>query len=269
MVKKAASSYNNNPFTIATNGLSNVFTNARGVFFLFLALSLAQFYSSPNMSEDEVKEQVNSVSAIVSGWSATDWTLAIGTAAIILLAVAMISALFGGVASYTSAQLAKGRTVSLSEAFRVAFENLWSYLWLEFLIGIKILLWTLLFIIPGIIMSIRYSLAGVAFFDDAKHLRGNAAVKESVKLTKNAWFTTYGALVLFNILTFGVISSLVNIGVVAKLYEQYQSVGDKKPKTHPLSWLTLALPFLLFIVIVAFSVFAFAIYTFLGGSFGA
>ncbi len=267
MAKTSSEPYNNNPFTIAVNGLTLVFNSARGIFFLFLGLSVAQFYSSPGSSEDEVKEQVNSIGHVVSGWSASDWALATGTIAIIVLAVAMITALFGGVTSYTSAQMAKGKNVSIGEAFHVAFERLWSYLWLQILITIKLLLWTLLFIVPGIIMSVRYSLAGVAFFDEDKHLRGNAAIKESIRLTKNAWITTYGAFTLFNLTTLYVIGNLVNIGVAATLYRQYQAVGDKKPKPHPLSWIALALPFILFVVLFTFFFFALTFLTATGFKF--
>lgn len=267
MAKASSEPYDNNPFTISVNGLTVLFNSARGIFFLFLGLSVAQFYSSPGSSEDEVKEQVNSIGHVISGWSASEWALAAGTAAIIMLAVAMIAALFGGVTSYTSAQLAKGKNVSIGEAFRVAFERLWSYLWLQILITVKLLLWTLLFIIPGIIMSVRYSLAGVAFFDEDKHLRGNAAIKESIKLTKNAWITTYAAFTLFNMITLGIISSLVTIGVAATLYRQYRAVGDKKPKAHPLSWIALALPFILFVVLFAFFFFALAFLTATGFKF--
>lgn len=257
MAKTSSEPFDNNPFTLAVNGLTTLFNTAREIFFLFLVLSVAQFYSSPNTSEKELKEQVDSVGQVITGWSATEWTLAAGTAIIIALAVAMITALFGGVSSYTSAQLAKGKQVSISEAFRVAFENLWSYLWLQILITIKLFLWTLLFIIPGIIMSVRYSLAGVAFFDDDKHLRGNAAIKESIKLTKNAWMTTFGSFALFNLITLGIIGRVINIGVAATLYRQYQAVGDKKPKTHPLSWITLALPFIMAILLFIFIVFVY------------
>jgi uncharacterized membrane protein len=170
----------------------------------------------------------------------------------------MIAALFGGVSAYTSAKLAQGERVSIGRAFRESFERLWSFLWLQILIFVKVVLWSLLFIIPGIIMAVRYSLAGVAFFDDTKAVKGNAAIKESLRLTKNAWLTTYASNTLFNIITLGAIGNVLSIGTNAVLYKQYQASGDKKPAAHWLSWLTLVLPFailgLLFFLVILLGV---------------
>jgi hypothetical protein len=190
----------------------------------------------------------------VSGWSVHDWTLILGSGFIIGLAVVMILALVSGISAYTSYRLSLHKEVRLSEAFNIAFENLWNYLWLQIIITVKIALWTLLLVIPGIIMSVRYSLAGVVYFDEKKKLRGNAAVKESIRMTRGGWLTAYASHALFNLLTLGAISAVVSTGANAVLYKQFTQVGDKKPEAHWLSWASLIAPVVVVVLAVLVTV---------------
>lgn len=238
--------YENNPFFIATKGLNLLFDLARGVAIFLIIVAVLGFFGGFPSSTPTNDDEWNGLSSTVTAWTPSEWTFAIGGTIIVILAVLLIAALFGGVSAYTSAQIAKGKKVGFGEAFRVAFEHLWSFLWLQIIIFVKLFLWTLLLIIPGIIMAVRYSLASVAFYDDDKNLRGNAAIKESLRLTRGAWFTTFAGNTLFNLITFGIISSLVTTGSNAILYRQFDKLGDKKPAAHWLSFVTLALPFVLF-----------------------
>lgn len=253
MAKKSTSApYENNPFFVATNGISLIFDLARGVAILFLVLSvLGLFRGNWTADTQNDSEALDALSATVSGWTVETWLLVIGGVAVVTLALMLISALFGGVSAYSSYRLSRHEPVGFQEAFRVSFDNLWSFLWLQIIITVKLVLWTLLFIIPGIIMATKYSLASVVFFDDTKNMRGNTAIKESIRLTKNAWLTTFGSQSLLNFITFGVIASLVTTGVNAILYRQYQKVGDKKPAAHWLSWLALILPFTILFLFLA------------------
>ncbi|USN97065.1 MAG: hypothetical protein H6797_02640 [Candidatus Nomurabacteria bacterium] len=260
---KPHNQFENNPFFIASNGISLLANRAQPIFILFIILSTLNLFTN-SISPDPTKYSFDAVSSTIRAWSINEWIFTIESFAIIGLAVVMVSALFNGVASYTSAQLARGHKVSLQVAFRNAFENLWPYLWLQVIIFTKLLLWTLLFIVPGIIMSIRYSLAGVAFYDEKKNLRGNAAIKESIRMTKNGWITTYASNALLNILTLGVVSSIVSTGVNATLYKQFESVGNKKPQAHWLSWLTLALPFILLLALSTLVIVAALVVSILG-----
>jgi len=261
--KTSKPDYENNPFFIASSGITKFANMAQSIFVVFIALALLGLLSngfSPDVSQDSIKHAISTVSA----WSLHDWLVAIGSGSIIGLAWALISALLSGVSAYTSAMLAHGRHVSLKKAFREAFDNLWSYLWLQAIICIRLFLWSLLFIIPGVIMYFRYSLASVAFFDESKNLRGNAAINESLRLTKNGWITTYAANVLFNFLTLFAITNIITTSVNAVLYRQFDAAGDKKPQTHWLSWLTLVGPFAVLGVLVFFAATAAVIVTLLG-----
>ncbi|MCA9328081.1 hypothetical protein KDA14_06135 [Candidatus Saccharibacteria bacterium] len=253
MPKKSTSkvTYENNPFFVASNGITLLFNSARGMAVLLLVLSLINFFTNPRSSDDKPDKLWNDVVHTVTPWTVGDWALALGSGLVIGLAFIMVSSLIAGAAAHTSYKLSRGEEVKLSNAFRVAFDNLWGFIWLQLIIFVKIVLWSLLLIVPGIVMAFRYSLAGTAFFDERKNFRGNDAVKESLRLTKGAWFTTFASNMLLNLLSFGVISNVVSTGVNAVLYRQFGDLGDKKkPDAHWLSWLTLVLPFILLIFFI-------------------
>ncbi len=258
-MSKIKAKYENNPFFIATNGITLLITLAQGVAIFLIVLSLFNYIRDFTGSEPDTtpRQQVESAIATTSSYGPSEWLIATGAVFIIIAAMLLVSALLGGVSSYTSARLARGHKVKLTEAFRAAFDNVFPYLWLQIVIFVKLLLWALLFIIPAFIMAIRYSLAGVAFFDTDKQLRGNAAVKESLRLTKGAWVTTFSANALLNLLTLGVFSPLVTTAVNTVLYRQYTSLDKhEKPSAHILAWITLLLP-LVFISVLVFAALTF------------
>lgn len=250
--KKSLIKYENNPFFIAGNGITRLFDYARGVAILLLVLAVLSFLFGRTPNSGNEPQTYKEFTSTFAAWNMNEWVLAVGAGVIIGIAVLMISALFSGIASYTAYRLSKGDGVSVNEAFRAAFDNLWGYIWLQIVIFVKILLWSLLFVLPGIYFAFRYTLAGVAFFDETKNLRGNAAIKESLRMTKGAWLTTFASNTLFNILTFGILSSIITTGVNTVLYSQFDAQGDKpKPAPHWLSWVTLALPLVLFFFAVS------------------
>jgi hypothetical protein len=109
-------------------------------------------------------------------------------------------------------------------------------------------------------MAFRYSLANLSFFDDKKKFTGNAAIKDSLELTKGAWLTTFASQTFLNIITLGSIGPIVNTGSKVMLYRQFsalQQTNAPKPKAHALSWVTLGLT--LFIAIIATIFLAYAI----------
>ena len=219
--KSSSVKYENNPFFVAANVLTLLFDMARGVLIFLGVLSLLSMtFNSykPDFSQNTSwQSATHQFTQVTSNWALSDWLLAGFAIFIVTFAVAMVSALFNGVSAYTSAQLVRGKKVGLVEAFRVSFEHLWSFLWLQIIISVKLLLWTLLFVIPGIYMAFRYTLAQTAFFDEKKNLRGNAAIAESLRLTRGAWVTTFASNMLFNALTFGGFTCIISAGVNAVL----------------------------------------------------
>ena len=106
-------------------------------------------------------------------------------------------------------------------------------------------------------MSIRYSLAGVAFFE--RGLKGDAAVQASSRMVKGAWITTFAANALFNLITFGALQTVLQPGTNALLYRYLHATGEQKPPTHLLSWITfwiiLGLALLVVFVVVPLMIF--------------
>src|SRR3989344_1332873 len=275
--KSTKIAYENNPFTIATNGISALFNLAKGVAIFLIVISILGAFSgtssqsntavapSSDSSQTNSKEElqkatdkvISDINAELAKISTEEWILFGAMAFVIVLAAILFGSLLQGVGAYTAARVSRGHKVSLKEAFRETLNRIWPFVWLNIIIGVKTLLWTLLFIIPGFVMSVRYSLAKVAFFDEKKPLRGNAAVKESLALTKGAWLTTFASQVLFSIITLGMLSRLVETAAQSVLYRQLSELthnNELKPAAHPLSWFTLFLPFLLFVLLIGFVV---------------
>ncbi|HEV7951866.1 MAG TPA: hypothetical protein VGO98_00620 [Candidatus Saccharimonadales bacterium] len=244
--------FTNNPLKIAVDGVKMLFQKAP-----MLALALAILSTLGMWNSD-----FNQPTAVTeNGTPVTD--PAMDPAVIAIIAILAIIFLFGalvigsmlvGIFAYTSAELAKGREVSFMVAVRAMLDRLWSFVWLQLLIIVKVLLWALLFIVPGIIMAVRYSLANLSFFDSDKKLTGNAAIKDSIALTKGAWVTTFAAQVLPNLITLGTIRWIVDTGSKTALYRQFDELrktGRPHPEPHTLSWVTLAV--VIFLAVAAIS----------------
>lgn len=283
--KKTNTAYENNPFFVATKGIELLFSKAKSIGIALAVLMAFSFLSSlptymvpapvgqpPQSTQETTTETTTldqpSTPATVSSkseqsdkeWNefvngiknvpASVWAIV----GLIVMAVIVVATLVGfliqGAIDYTSAQIAKGKEVTLSEAFSGIFKNYWGYVWVQIVAGFKTFLWSLLFIIPGIIMSYRYSLAGVSYFD--KKLKGNGSVKHSLALTKGAWLTTFASNSLVPLLTLGAANGLFTPGTRAILYRQFEPLTAKdqpKPKAHILSWLTLMLPLAFWLLI--------------------
>lgn len=266
MSKNAAVKYENNPFYIAYNGVTLLFKSAQsiGIFAAVLAgigllgNGLSNIASVFTPYEEEPTDAATG-EAMPFVFDETTFAIiaSIGLVAVIIgLIFTLISLFLYGILEYTAAKLANDETVQLEHAFSGVWKQFPGYIWVYIIVFTKIFLWTLLFIIPGIIMSIRYSLAGVAYF--AENQRGNAAIKRSLALTKGAWFTTFAGYGLGNMITLGLATSIVNPAASTILFRQLRAVtdrGETKPPTHWLSWLTFFVPIvlaLLFIVLIVF-----------------
>jgi hypothetical protein len=167
---------------------------------------------------------------------------------LILIVVLFVFTIINGISAYAAAEASHGRMVGLKMAWRATLDRFGAFFWLQVLTGLKILLWSLLFIVPGIIMAVRYSLANIAFFD--KKLSANAALRESVALTHRSWITTFAAQMFLNVITLGVIEPLVTIGAKTTLYRQLMTYRkEDKPAPHVLSKVTLAVSIALAIIL--------------------
>lgn len=263
--------YQNNPFYIALDGLKLLFKNAQSVAILLVVLCavglVGNMVPDASYSTDDSRMFQGGMPSIEPGMIAIVAIIIATIAFAIIVFYTIVYAIMG----HTAAKLADDKTTTLDVALKDGFSNFWGFLWLIILMYIKLVLWTLLFVIPGIYMSIRYSMATVAYFAEGK--RGNDAIKRSLELTGGAWLTTFASQSLFNLMTLGVLQPLLTPGTDGVLYRQlkhYTDTKQKKPNAHWLSWFTLAL--LIGIVLLLLAVVAltgWAIYNFSTSGFGA
>lgn len=253
---QSSAPYENNPLLVATKGIELLFAKAVSVAVLFMVLIGLGFFSNVPTTfvpADESKQNSMDPRAFehqLQSLPAEAWVAIAVMVVFIILIAAFIKIVTVGVGDYTAAKLSKGEDVTLGQAFRGVFSHFWGYTWVLVIVGVKILLWSLLLIVPGIIMAVRYSLSGVSYFD--KQLKGSAAVEHSLSLTKGAWLTTFASQALLPVITLGVLQYLTVPGTTAVLYRQYSAAGKTKPQAHVLSWLTLILPFALLSLVLIF-----------------
>lgn len=266
MTKHNEPAYDNNPFTIAVEGAKLFYAKGRTLATLAIVFGFIGFASNFNPigylipGSDEPSKTDTMTPPPIDPQTIMIIIVVIGVViATVLFVAILVNAFIYGMLGSISAKLARGEEATFEQTLSEAFKGFMGMLWLTILMSIKVLLWSLLFIIPGIYMSVRYSLATVVFFTEGK--RGNAAIKRSLKLTKGAWLTTFASHTLLNLLTLGMFQLFLTPGTDGLLYRQLNDQTEakvSKPKAHVLSWITLG--FLIFLVIAAIIILALLVY---------
>lgn len=265
MKDKTKAPYENNPFFIGFNGLQLLFKNATQVaiyaavlvgfwFIVGTAISIVlEFTSAPETSQGTSSDEYV-MPTFIEDMISSPQALAASLAQILPVTaiVFLISTFFYGILEYTAARLTLGESVTFKQALSGVWKKYPGYLWVKIITFVKLVLWSLLFIIPGFIMSIRYSLAGIVYFAEDK--KGNMAVRRSSAITKHAWFTTFAGTGLWNLITGNQAGLLINPAANVVLYRQLALLTDEnkqKPNAHWLSWLTFFGPLILLIILLA------------------
>lgn len=245
-----------NPFYIALNGITSLFSNALSVGIVVLLISAIGSFTATigrgdTADSKEVERAFNEFTSLEPSQLAV-----IGVLILVIVAFGLVvGTMLHGIQSYTAMKLAKGQKTTIGEAFNTVLGQFGGYFILYIWMNLKIALWTLLLIVPGIIAYYRYSFAGVLFFD--KDLKHEHAIKESNRLTKGGLMTLFASHALFNIITLGYIDRIISLASISELYREYTSLdaaGKPKPGIHWLSWLTLALPFILLLMLISFTI---------------
>lgn len=227
--------YINNPFRIALTGLQRMFTFAQTVAIVALVLSVVSGGASTvfdMLDNSSSQTEVSTANDTVKLFDMKTEEIAIIVS--IVLVVGLVSVIIGAVISAyldaAAAAVAQQQKRSFGEISKQVFDRFGGYLWLTIVRGVKTFAWSLLLIVPGIIMSIRYSLAGTAFF--ARGTKAVESINYSTRITKGAWMTTYASLGFFNMVTFGLLSTVIGPGVQGVLYRQYSACEEHK-QTKP------------------------------------
>lgn len=246
-----------NPFYVALNGITSLFSNALSVGIVILLVSaVGSMVSTVGRTDGEADQRAveNAINQVTS-LSIAELSMIAGIGIVIVIFGIVVGAMLHGIQSYTAMRLAKGEKTTIGEAFNTVLGEFGNYLILYVWMNFKIFLWTLLLIVPGIIAYYRYSFAGVVFFD--KKLRSEQAIKESNRLTKGGLMTLFASHALFNIITLGYIDRVISMASVSELYREYTALDvakKSKPGIHWLSWVTLSLPFVLLSMLIFFAV---------------
>ncbi|WNR42058.1 DUF975 family protein [Paenibacillus roseipurpureus] len=102
----------------------------------------------------------------------------------------ILSVMVTAATSYYFLFASRGNSPTYGDVMKYGMDHVWPFLKLTFLVGLKTLAWTLLFIIPGIIASIRYSQAFFIRIDqpDLSTVQCINASKEMMKGKKWQYF---------------------------------------------------------------------------------
>lgn len=235
-----------NPFFITLNGITSLFANALSVGIVILLISAVGTMTSSIMRSDSSNgsDTAKQLYDEITTMTVNEWLVVGAIVLIITLFGMVVSTMLHGIQSYTAMRLSKGEKTTISEAFNAVLSQFGNYFVLYLWMNIKIALWTLLFIVPGVIAYYRYSFAGIVFFD--KGLRHEHAIKESRRLSKGGLMTLFASDALFNMITLGYINTVITLASRSELYRNYSHLDaakQQKPSIHWLSWVTLALPF--------------------------
>lgn len=253
--------YIRNPFSIAIEGIRSLFRFAKPVAIIFLILTVAsavtnfatsaadlaqKYYTTEESASLYDENALPKFDGISSDQLAATFVVLGGIFLIFFVTFIIATIIINGLRDVATAAAVNNQKISLGQAFSRLFKRLPGYIGLSLLVGVKIFLWSLLFIIPGIVMAVRYSLAGTAYF--ARDMKATDAIRYSTKITKDGWMTTFASYGWLNIVTLGFIQLLVQPGAQIQLFRQFDHLeqnGGNKPGAHGLSIAYVVLFFLL------------------------
>jgi hypothetical protein len=276
--------FNNNPFSLAFNGMSKAFTINQNPAILIivgaasLAIANQIFGNVPGFLGDFGDSTGN------DGLSAALTIMSVLFFVIYMPVSIFVSTLWTGFVSLVGMSNAKDESLQIKSGLRRSLSKFWTVFGINFIIGLvsfallipamiamitggvlagtdNTLASTLVFIlsailaIGGMFMAIRYSLARAlstyAVFDE--NLSFSAAMNRSVKLTKGrlieVWGMGFPGIVPFA----GPLLATCGLGAHFLQLKTYRDNSADMPKIHILSWLPLMLigALALFVLLVA------------------
>ena len=110
-------------------------------------------------------------------------------------AVAIMMVAFFQISLFKTTQtLDRGSELNIFEIYHQSWPLCGPYLSIFLLVLVRVVLWSLLLVVPGIIFGSLYSLANIIFLIDGKN--GIEALRESKKIIKAYWGRYFGNLIL-------------------------------------------------------------------------
>jgi hypothetical protein len=159
---------------------------------------------------------------------------------VILVLISMIIDVFiRGMFNYVALQNHASRSVSFNESFNAVLERFPRLFLAQLLAGLKIIAWTFLLIIPGIIAAFRYALLPYVILDESSEKKGIVDSHNRIKvLVAGRKREVFGISTVANLIP--IVGPLLQLTGNAKLYRQLQVTHDNnvsRPKVHWLNYL--------------------------------
>lgn len=239
--KTQKNQYISNPFKLAVDATSRLFETNKVWAIVIIVLGLFGAFpqgSGSNQDSQKVTEAASSnpeTSTIIA-----TAILIFGVILVVLVIALVIGSYVEGMLSYVALQSEKGKKVTFSEAVGEVNKRFSRLLGAYALALVKIVGWSLLLIVPGIIAAVRYSLLSYVIMDQPAEEKSVKAAHDRVKeVTSGRLWEVFG--IQFTGIV-PIVGSLFSLAGGAALYKQLQVFTDKKlekPKIHWLNYLAL------------------------------
>lgn len=257
--KSAAPPYQSNPFLLSFNTFGQFFEKNLGWAIALILLPIVGFFFQMFSS------MLNIISSNTHAASGMDTPTAVGFVSVLFIVVAIfiavmvvasvaINTFIYGLFTYAALENNAGRKAGFSDALNAVVARFWRLLLAQLLAIVKILGWTLLFIVPGIIATFRYALLPFVILDEPASETGVKKSHDRVKaLVAGRKREVFGVATVAGIIPIvGGINQLIGN---AALYRQLQVFADKKlekPEVHWLNYLGFLLLglYILFIAVI-------------------
>lgn len=247
-----AATYNSNPFTLAFDALGRFFnTNMAWAiviivlgFFGFIS-QIAQSALEQNTRSTSPSQSMQTSNGVIES-SSVNVGAVIAIAAVILVVLlvvivigSVIDTFIKGMFTHTALQSEQGRSVTFSEAFAAVKQRFGRLFFATLLANLKILGWTLLLIVPGIIAAMRYTLLPYLIMNESEDEKGVKDSHNKTKLlVKGRLMEVFGLGFVASIIP--IVGPLLGITGNAALYRQLEHShkhGTEMPKIHWLNYI--------------------------------
>lgn len=227
-----------NPFTSSFEGMSKLFKHNQTPAIVILILSFfgaifnlfSSFPSSSNNSSTTTSGSVDN--EIIAPFVA----FAVVIFLIFMVISIIVSVLYTGVVNYVTWKTSRGESTDLGEALRETMKRFWRILELQIIVGLKIFLGIIFFIVPGIRAALRYQMVFIAMFDE--DLGVQKSMDRIKALTHKNLMEVFGIMTVSQLLF--PVAILIQMGGESVLYPQLKQLKDNnlpKPETHWLNYL--------------------------------
>ncbi len=259
--------YESNPFTLSFNALSKFFNANSNWAIAIIILGIFGFIAQILRAILETVRDSSSHStgsSALSNSSPLSPSLVIAIIIVVVVVVifavvisTVINTFLQGMFSYVALKSNQGINVTFKEAFNQTLRRFWRLFGANLLATLKIVGWSFLLIVPGIIAGLRYSLLSYVIMDEDQEHGGIGQSHQRVKsLVSDRLLEVLGIATVAAIIP--IVGGLLSIAGKGSLYRQLQVYSDgnlQKPKIHWLNYLGLILIGVLFAFIIIATIF--------------